>query len=407
MTKEQKPEATIKRGDAAEIVAALKLSKLPYIKTDYSQHGTLRVSVRRHSKTIRLKSKPMTPDFYVEYGVAVGELSAVSPININFRRDTLAWLIDDYMQSGRFLALAESTRQVRARVLRQISDEFGDLKYLQMNRFDIEKIRSQKIAEQKPHAAEHRRKFLAQVFRHASITGLTDADPFVGVEKAGDNPALRAHTHASTDGTSYLGHWTWTAAQVAKFFDYWPPGTAPHICMSLMLYLGVRISDAQKLGPRHETGGRMVWTTEKRVGKERRGVDMNLPILPELSQAIDAARKANIISLDNYVATRTGAAFSQKSLSHWFSKRARMAGLPHECTAHGVRKALATHLAEKGATSAELKATFGWSTSKLADRYTEQASKKDLATSGLERMQNVTVSPSDEKLSHLTKNPQK
>ncbi len=349
----------------------------------------------------------MSPEFYVEYGIAVGELSSMAPINVAFRRDTLAWLIDHYMRSGRYLALAENTRQVRARVLRQISDEFGDLKYLQMNRFDIEKIRSQKIAEQKPHAAEHRRKFLAQVFRHAQVSGLIDTDPFVGLEKPSDNPALRAHTHTSGDGTRYSGHWTWTAEQVAQFFDYWPPGTPPHICMSLMLYLGVRISDAQKLGPRHEAGDRMVWTTEKRVGKERRGVDMNLPILPELSQAIAAAREANIISLDNYVATRTGAAFSQKSLSHWFSKRCRMAGLPRECTAHGVRKALATHLAEKGATSSELKATFGWSTSKLADRYTEQASKKDLATSGLERLENVSVSPSDGKLSHLMTNPQK
>mgnify|MGYP003626419543 CR=1 FL=1 len=96
MTKEQKPEATIKRGDAARIVATLKLEKLPYVKVDFSQHGTLRVSVRRNGKAIRLKSEPMTPAFYVEYGIAVGELSAVSPINVSFRTDTLSWLIDEY-----------------------------------------------------------------------------------------------------------------------------------------------------------------------------------------------------------------------------------------------------------------------------------------------------------------------
>ena len=68
-----------------------------------------------------------------------------------------------------------------------------------------------------------------------------------------------------------------------------------------------------------------------------------------------------------------------------------MACLLRECTAHGVRKALAKILADNGATSSELKATFGWTTSKLADLYTEQANKKDLATSGLERLGNKSV----------------
>ena len=407
MTKEQKPKATIKRGDAAGIVATLRLSKLPYVKTDYSQHGMLRVSVRRHGKTIRLKSKPMSPEFYVEYGVAVGELSSMAPINVNFRRDTLAWIIDDYMRSGRFMSLAESTRLVRGRVLRQISDEFGDMKYVQINRFDVEKIRAQKLSQQKPAAAEHRRKFLSQVFRHAQVSGLIDHDPFVGVEKPSENPALRARTHMSRDGTRYSGHWTWTADQVEQFFAYWPAGSAPHICMSLIFHLGVRISDAQKLGPRNEIGDRLVFTTEKRVGKDRRGVDLNLPISPDLRAAIDAAREADCVSLNNYVLNRLGKPFTQKSLSHWFSERCRIAGLPVECTAHGVRKALAKILAEHGATSSELKATFGWTTSKLADLYTDQASKKDLATSGLERLRNVSVSPVADKLSHISTKSQK
>ena len=50
-------------------------------------------------------------------------------------------------------------------------------------------------------------------------------------------------------------------------------------------------------------------------------------------------------------------------------------------------------MAESGATTSELKATFGWKTSRLADLYTDKANKKDLATSGLERFGNVSVSP--------------
>jgi len=388
-----------KRSDVAEIMAALQATKLKYLKIDFNRQGNLKVKVRRHGKTITLHNDPRTPEFFTEYGQALGELSSIAPIAIDFKRGTLAWLIDDYKRSGRFKSLAENTKLVRARVLQQIADEFGDLKYAQMNRFDIEKIRASKLSEGKPHAAEHRRKFLSQVFRHANVTGLINHDPFVGVEKPADNPALRSRTHTSLDGTRYSGHWTWTADQVQQFFDYWPPGTAPHLCMSLMFYLGVRISDAQKLGPRNEVDDRMVFTTQKRVGKQRQGVDMNLPISAPLRDAIEAAREANIVSLNNYVLTRFGKPFTQKSISHWFSERASMAGLPRECTAHGVRKALAKILADNGATSSELKATFGWTTSKLADLYTEQASKKDLATSGLERLGNVSVPLDAEKVS--------
>ena len=152
MTKEQKPEATIKRGDAARIVATLKLEKLPYVKVDFSQHGTLRVSVRRNGKAIRLKSEPMTPAFYVEYGIAVGELSAVSPINVSFRTDTLSWLIDEYTRSSRFSVLAYKTKQTRLAQLGHISNEFGDMKFATMNHHDIEKIRAKKLFEGKPFA---------------------------------------------------------------------------------------------------------------------------------------------------------------------------------------------------------------------------------------------------------------
>ncbi len=34
----------------------------------------------------------------------------------------------------------------------------------------------------------------------------------------------------------------------------------------------------------------MIWTTQKRAGPNRQGVDMNWPIPPELQAALDAAK---------------------------------------------------------------------------------------------------------------------
>jgi hypothetical protein len=59
------------------------------------------------------------------------------------------------------------------------------------------------------------------------------------------------------------------------------------------------------------------------------------------------------------------------------------AKLPH-CSAHGLRKAGAVIAAENGATSAQLQAVFGWTTSEQSDHYTRAAERKKLATAGAE-----------------------
>ena len=389
-----------KPSDVAEIMAALKATKLKYLKIDFNRHGNLRVMVRRDDKYITLKSDPRTPEFFMEYGRALGELSSVAPIQFDNEKDTLAWLIEEYLKSPRYLTLAELTKSKRKNILRHVAQEFGDLNIHQMNCYDIEKIRAVNLREGKPHAAEHRRKDLMQVFKEGRSAGHTMNDPFIGVESAKDNPALRGQAHVGPDGKTYSGYWTWTEEQVAEFFEYWPLGTTPHVCMSLLFYLGIRIGDAQQLGPRNVEEDRMIWTTQKRVGPNRQGVNMNLPILPELQVALDAAKESKIISLDHFVLTQYGKPFSRKSLAMRFSHWADQAGLPKICSAHGVRKALATILANQEATTEELKATFGWSTSKQADVYTAQANKTKLGTSGLERIRNSSGAPAPSKMVH-------
>jgi hypothetical protein len=72
-------------------------------------------------------------------------------------------------------------------------------------------------------------------------------------------------------------------------------------------------------------------------------------------------------------------------------------GLFH-CSAHGLRKAGASIAAENGATSDQLKAIFGWTTSQQADLYTRAARRKKLAGDGAklllpDRNENKNVPP--------------
>ena len=84
----------------------------------------------------------------------------------------------------------------------------------------------------------------------------------------------------------------------------------------------------------------------------------------------------------SFLVTQYGKPFTANGFGNWFRKRCNEAGLPH-CTAHGLRKAGASIAAENGATTRQLMAIFGWSSIKEAERYTNAASQRVLAKSGM------------------------
>ncbi len=55
-------------------------------------------------------------------------------------------------------------------------------------------------------------------------------------------------------------------------------------------------------------------------------------------------------------------------------------------SAHGLRKTLASHAAEHGATEEQLKAFFGWTTNRMSQVYTRAASRKRMAGEAGERI---------------------
>jgi len=68
-----------------------------------------------------------------------------------------------------------------------------------------------------------------------------------------------------------------------------------------------------------------------------------------------------------------------------FRELCNAAGLP-QCSAHGLRKATATRLAEAGASSQEIMAITGHKSLKEVERYTHAASKPLLASSAMSKL---------------------
>jgi integrase len=77
--------------------------------------------------------------------------------------------------------------------------------------------------------------------------------------------------------------------------------------------------------------------------------------------------------------------------------------LPAECSAHGLRKAAATRLAEAGASELEIGAITGHQTSREVSRYTKAASQKVLAKSGMEKLTGNKIVPLELAISVLPK----
>ena len=76
--------------------------------------------------------------------------------------------------------------------------------------------------------------------------------------------------------------------------------------------------------------------------------------------------------------TQYGKPFTTKGFGNWFRTRCNEANLP-QCTAHGLRKAGATILAENGATTAQLMAIYDWSTPGQAEVYIRAVNRTRLA----------------------------
>ena len=105
------------------------------------------------------------------------------------------------------------------------------------------------------------------------------------------------------------------------------------------------------------------------------------PIHPQLALALAALPRINL----TFLVTTRGAPFSSGGFSHWFRRICREAGLPSNCTPHGLRKAAGRRLAEAGCTEKQIAAYLGHESLREVERYTKAADRKRLAGQAMER----------------------
>jgi integrase len=171
------------------------------------------------------------------------------------------------------------------------------------------------------------------------------------------------------------GFHTLTLEEIEQFEAKHKPGTMARLALAIFMFTGLRLSDASILGKQHLREGWIRIRPGKTSGSS--GVEVHMPLLPDLATELDSVAAGRM----TFVVTEYGKPFSEKGLGNKMRQWCNEAELPH-CSAHGLRKAGASIAAENGATSDQLKAIFGWTTSQQADLYTRAARRKVLAKDG-------------------------
>lgn len=335
-----------------------------YVQVFKDRHGRERLYYRRSGeKRLRLRGPLGSAEFEQDYRAALGastagELAQPEPANPR----TYKWLCLKYFKSTDFLRLDPGTQRTRELIIEHTWAEpvepgsailIGDCP---LNRFSPKIVRVLRDRKMKlPHAANSRVKILRRIFKWAMENEHVEANP------ARDVQYLK---------TSVGGYHTWTDDEIAQFEKHWPIGTKARLAFALLRYLGVRRSDVVRIGRQHVREGWIKFTTKKCPTL------LELPMPPALQAIIDASETGDL----TYLLTEYGGSFSAAGFGNKIREWCDAANLP-QCSAHGMRKAGATALAEAGATAHQLMAWFGWKSLKEAETYTRAANQKKLAAS--------------------------
>jgi integrase len=336
--------------------------KLPrYVHGYLDRHGKPRHYLRRPGrKDVPLPGLPWSTEFMDAYEAA---MKNAAPVVIGAGRSnpgTVNEAVARYLSSAAFAGLAETTKKMRRAVLERFRLDHGGKRIRKLQPEHVARM----IGKLRPWAQRNMRKTLRGLVVFCIPERLIDGDPTAGV------------TLAKVKDTG--GHPTWTETDIERYRARHALGTRSRLALELLLGTMAARCDAVWLGAQHATGA----TVSYRRGKT--GVAVEVPILPELLEAIDAMPERNL----TFLMTEQGKPFTPAGFGNWFRDQCNAAGVSK--SAHGLRKAGATRLAEAGATDHEIMAWGGWKTLAEVKRYTEAANRKRLALQGAAKLKTGT-----------------
>lgn len=342
-----------------------KYKRPRYVQAHEDRHGKLRLYFRKAGQAkVPLRGPENSPEFWEDYLAAAANTpkpeggagaSKTVPGTINA-------LIVQYYQSAGFTSKAAATQRNYKSILEPFRAKHGEKRVSMLQTHHIDKLLGE-IAQTSTAQAKNLRKRLTMLMKLA-----------VKWKYRSDNPMLLADQvqHKSK------GYRTWTDDDIAKFRAYWAEGTPQRIAFEILLYTGVRRSDAVKIGRQHIQGDFIVLTTQK----SGHTVELNIPIHADFRKVLATIKHNHL----NLIVTLYGAARSEFAFTNWIKDAATEAGLPPHSSPHGLRKASCRLLAEAGCSALQIRAITGHKNLAELEKYVEAANQKKLALSAIAQL---------------------
>lgn len=347
--------------------------EFPGVTAYFDRHRKRRYRFRRKGFSTEIHGEYGSDEFRRNYERALSgfkshEIGATATL-----RGTINALVVSYYKSPEFLSLSDSTKATYRREIERLRNEHGHRLVAQMKRPHVVKL-LEPLAD-RPSARNNRLRMLRMLLNHAIEIGWRADNPTSAIRK------MR---------TGSQGFHTWTDDEIAKFFSHHKIGSTAHTAVMIMLHTACSRVDAVRLGWQNVHGNRIQYRRQKTERFSEVVVD--IPIHPELQKVLDALPRTQMTFLE----TSTGRSRTSNGLGNSMRKWCDAAGIP-ACTAHGLRKACATRLAEAGASEREIMAWTGHSSPQMVQVYAGKARRGLMADQGFAKLiQNETGSEIDE-----------
>jgi integrase len=309
---------------------------------------------RRGSPRMRLPGIPGSIEFMEAYQQALGS----TPIAIGQAKrsgpGSMSAAIVEYYVSQSFRSLTGETPRKRRNILERFREQYGHKRLATLPPEFIIAL----VDSMTPHNASSWLRAFRHFIRWAKARKLIKQDPTFDIK-------VRV---PKSDG-----HHTWTDDEVRQFEAHHPVGSKPRLALSLGLFTALRREDAVRIGRQHFRDGILSVRPKKTETTTR--VTLAIPVHPELQAVLDATPTGHLTLL----VTETGKSYNADAFSHAFRKWCDEAGLPPECSFHGLRKTALTQLADAGCTPHEIAAISGHASLEMVESYTRKFDRAHLA----------------------------
>lgn len=341
----------------------------PHLHRQTTQHGKTVWYVRKgHGPRVRIRAEFGTPEFDAEYLSAVAGAKRSKPTASTSLAGSLAWLIERYRDSSAWAALSAATKRQRENIFKHVIASASTIPFNQITQETI--VAGRERRKETPAQSRNFLDAMRGLFKWAIEAKHCTVDPTIGVK----NPPRPKGP----------GFKMWTEDEMAAYEHRWPIGTRQRVWLDVLAYTGLRRGDAVRLGRQHVRNG----VASLKVEKGGYAITVTLPILPVLAATLAAGPVGELA----FIVGERGKPLTKESFGNEFRQACKTAGVPG--SAHGVRKIAATRAALNGATTAQLRALFGWTSDAMPSHYTKDADRVRLA-----RESAHTLVPNDQRTS--------